>query len=478
MKFYVKALTYKKPSANRFFIGGVLKINQIVLIMASLLSSSIFAQETFFQENSAQVAYVQKNRLQTIDIRNAITLTIKMHPELKKFANQAEMYKGYAQQAGIQSRAEIGFLVEDALGTGKHSGFKSAQSTLSISWLLDGELAQRKMAAATIQGSTVKLEREIKALDLAAQTTRYFIQVLVNEERLTLAKLSLKQSIKSFEAVKKRVKLGKSSLVDKLKSRAEVAKRELVVEDLTHEVDASKYQLLAQWQGQDLTQNKQHKEIKIIGSLLSLPDIFLTDGTNFNLLFNKLKQTPSISLFATKQRIAQSEIELARIATKPLWQFTTGLRRFETTDDFGLVAGISIPFGDAKQNDGKIRALRASQNQLKTESLALVHKLNTQLYVLIEQLKHSSHVIHAVTENIIPLLEQAFVEAEKAYNIGLYSYTEWVNTQQALLNAQSDLIDAYQNAHLNNIEIERLTGMSLFTINKVALPFKTINNEK
>jgi cobalt-zinc-cadmium efflux system outer membrane protein len=197
------------------------------------------------------------------------------------------------------------------------------------------------------------------------------------------------------------------------------------------------------------------------------------------MLFNKLAQTPSVSIFATKQRIAQSEIELARIDTKPLWQFTAGLRRYETTDDFGLVAGISIPFGESNQNKGKIKALTASQNKLETESVALVHKLNTQLYVLIEQLKHSHHVIQAVTDNIIPVLEQTFSEAEKAYTVGKYSYTDWMNTQQALLNAQSDLIAAYQNAHLNNIEIERLTGSSLIAIYQASgAPLNNKSNEK
>jgi len=450
MKFYFKTCVCKKPIASRFFVRVHHKRKSILLILISLLSTSIFAQEA---------------SLRAIDLRSAITQTISMHPELRSFAIQNKVYSGYAQQAGIKSRPQIGFTIEDALGTGDHGGFKSAQSTLSISWLLDDDLVQHKVKTAKQYGSTVILEREVKALDLAAQTARYFVQVLVNKERLTLAKLSLKQAKNSFAAVNKRVTAGKSSLVDKLKSQAEVAKRELVVDDLTHEVDASKYQLFSQWiqKNSKNADNEQHKESKVIGSLLSLP---LSDNSDFNSLFNKLTQTPSVNLFATKQRIAQSEIELARIETKPLWQFSTGLRRYEATDDFGLVAGVSIPFGEPNQNQGKIKALRASQSQLETESLALVHKLNTQLYILIEQLKHSSHVIHAVTINIIPILEQAFKEAEKAYSVGKYSYTEWMNTQQALLNAQSGLIAAYQNAHLNNIEIERLTGMSILTINK------------
>jgi len=457
MKLFGQSFTNKKPTANRFLLRRYLKFSSALLVVTSTISG---------------YAYSEVSTLKSVDLSTAISQTISLHPELKVFANQAERYKGYAQQASIQSRPEIGLTIEDALGTGDHSGFKSAQSTLSISWILDNSLVKSRVANAKVQGSTVALEREIKALDLAAQTARYFIQVLVNEERLKLAKMSLNQAIKSFEAVTKRVKAGKSSLVDKLKSQAEVAKKELVVEDLTHEVDASKYQLLAQWQGQG--QSEQHKETNIIGSLLSLSQLKDVDS-----LFTHLKQLPSVSLFATKHRIAQSEIELARIETKPLWKFSTGLRRYETTDDFGLVAGISIPFGDANQNEGQIRALRASQSELATESQALVHKLNTQLYVLIEQMKHSQHVIHAVTEKVIPVLEQAFEQAEKAYKAGMYSYTEWMNTQQELLNAQSGLIGAYQNAHLNNIEIERLTGTSLFAINKASnVPFNKTSNEK
>ncbi|MFT5759481.1 MAG: cobalt-zinc-cadmium efflux system outer membrane protein [Alteromonadaceae bacterium] len=468
MKLFAQSCTNKKSTDKRFF--SKLNCSYAVLIITSTLSA---------YTNAA----TSPNK--SIDLPSAIAQTIYMHPELKSFAHQADIYKGYTQQAGISSRPEIDFTLQDALGTGEHSGFKSAQSTLSIAWILDDSLVKSRVKTAKTQGSALALEREIKALDLAAQTARYFIQVLVYEEQLKLAKLSLTQAVDSFKSVTKRVKAGKSSLVDKLKSQAEVAKRELVLEDLSHEVDASKYQLLAQWQGQG--QAGQHKETHIIGSLLSLPHIALSNSHDVDSLFTHLKKLPSVSLFATKQRIAQSEIELARIETKPLWKISTGLRRYETTDDFGLVAGVSIPFGDSNQNQGKINALRASQSELETASKALIHQLNTQLYVLIEQMKHSQHVIHAMTENVIPVLEQAFVEAEKSYKVGRYSYTEWTNTQKELLAAQSDLIAAYQNAHLNHIEIERLTGASLLpfiktfdkVINKASnAPFNALFHEK
>ena len=180
MNFYFNPLTYKKPTGGRFFV----RISQRVLLaFITLIPTMTFAQD---------------EALSAVDLRTAITQTVNMHPELRSFAIQTEMYSGYAQQAGITSRPQIDFTVEDALGTGDHSGLKSAQSTLSISWLLDGDLVERKVKTAKHYGSTVAIEREVKALDLAAQTARYFVQVLVNKERLTLSLIHISEPTRPY----------------------------------------------------------------------------------------------------------------------------------------------------------------------------------------------------------------------------------------------------------------------------------------
>ena len=176
MKFYFKSHSCKKPSASRFFTCKNIKLKSTAFILISLFSGTIFSQEKSFK---------------TINLHTAIAQTVNMNPELTPFTIKSNVYKGYTEQAGFQSRPQIDFSIEDTLGTGEQSGFKNAQSTLSISWLLDGQLARERMTAAEANSSTVILEREIKTLDLAAQTARYFIQVLANKERLQLAEISL-----------------------------------------------------------------------------------------------------------------------------------------------------------------------------------------------------------------------------------------------------------------------------------------------
>ena len=164
---------------------------------------------------------------------------------------------------------------------------------------------------------------------------------------------------------------------------------------------------------------------------------------------------------SSAQRNAQSQIEKARIEAHPQWQFSAGLRRYEATDDFGFVAEVSIPWGSKDYNAGTVAALQAEQAVLDSQQTALLQQLDAQLYVLLQEMKHSYHVIQTVDDHIVPTLESALQEAREAFEKGQLSYSQWSELRRELLGAQSQLLDAYLSLHLQHIEIQRLTGTSL-----------------
>jgi cobalt-zinc-cadmium efflux system outer membrane protein len=176
---------------------------------------------------------------------------------------------------------------------------------------------------------------------------------------------------------------------------------------------------------------------------------------------DKLKKSPYITQFATATRIAQSQLELARIEAKSQWQFSAGLRRYEATDDFGLVAGVSVPFGASDRNAGTISTLQAKQDVLEVEQVALMQKLDSQLYVQLQEIAHARHVIDAFEKTIIPTLEVTLKEAVRAFELGQLSYSQWSDIRRDLLNAQSELLNTYESLHLQHFEIQRLTGASI-----------------
>ena len=108
---------------------------------------------------------------------------------------------------------------------------------------------------------------------------------------------------------------------------------------------------------------------------------------------------------------------------------------------------------------GTMAALRAKQDVLASQQQALMQKLDAQLYVLLQEMAHSHHVIETIQLEIIPVLENALTEAGQAFDIGKLSYNQWSDIRRELLSAQNQLLDAYQSLHLQHIEIQRLTGV-------------------
>ena len=397
-----------------------------------------------------QLAYSQNAETpKTLVLREAISLALSKHPEMAVFTHQRNALNAKVQQASKLPRPTIGFTLEDALGSGAHSNFGAAQSTLNIAWVLEQRAIDSRVNAAKSALTQVDFDTEIKALDISAHTAKLFIEALIFEQRLQLAKLAEQQADSALTAIRGRVEAGKSLSIEQFQSEAELVRRGLEVEDLEHELEASRYQLVAQWGG-------EAKQYMLSGDLLSVPVI-----ENLPSQLAKLKEHPALLAFANQQRIAQSEIELARIEARPKWQVTAGIRRFETTDDFGLVAGISIPFGNDQRSLGEVQVIQAKQAEYQSQAEVLARTLNTQLFVLLQNMKHSKHVIDTLTDQVVPLLDKASAEASKAYNIGRIGYLEWTSIRQELLSTQAQLLDAYQAIHLQHIEIQRLTGVAL-----------------
>ncbi|WP_044833523.1 TolC family protein [Thalassomonas actiniarum] len=384
----------------------------------------------------------------SLSLNDAVSLTLAQHPQLKKYAYQREAAKGMMQQAGVSTPVNINLDVEDVIGTGSYSGLSAMQTTLSISWLLEDEILKSRVKVAGEQAQASDLARQGEALDLAAETAAIFITLLAQKEQLKLAKLAEAQAKKVLENITVRMKAGKSNLVDQLRAKAALSQKALVVEDLNHEVKASRAQLAAQWQGD--------ADIQISGSLQDIPSIEALNATD-----EKLKNHPRLKTFAARQRLAQAEIALAKVTEEPAWKINTGFKRNEQLNDFAFTVGISIPFGSENRNQGKILALQAQQNEQQAQADAWYQGISTRILLLTHKLKHNRHVIQGLGSETIPTLELANVKAGQAYRTGSYSYTDWYAVQQELLAAQTKLITAYANIHLNKIELERLTGASI-----------------
>jgi cobalt-zinc-cadmium efflux system outer membrane protein len=83
------------------------------------------------------------------------------------------------------------------------------------------------------------------------------------------------------------------------------------------------------------------------------------------------------------------------------------------------------------------------------------------LFALYEELQHSLHRAITLRDQILPRVEVALVETQRAFELGRYSYFELRAAQDDALRARTEATVALIDAHRNVIEIEALTGAAL-----------------
>ena len=386
----------------------------------------------------------------TISLREAITRTIEHNPDLRAFDYQRKAQQGRVLQAGRAPSPELNLALEDALGTGAHKGMDSAQTTLSIGWVLERGVRQRHIDAARAGSSLVSVEADIKQLDAAAETARRYLVSLAYQARRVNADKTVQLAEETTDAVRKRVKAGKTPEAELSRAQAELARRKLQREDIEHELRSANRRLAAQW-GETTPDF-----VRVEGDIISRPQL-----ASFETLESRLQQNPEFARLLSDRRLKKAELLLAQAQNKPSWRVNVGVRHIASSNDMAFVTGITIPFGKRTRNPGRIAEADANLEKTNLEKSAAQIRIKTSLFVIYEKLKHSLHVTDALRGEIIPPLEQALIETRRAYNLGRYSYLELRSVQAELLDAHNAIIESSVDAQRNIIEIERLTGVRI-----------------
>lgn len=385
-----------------------------------------------------------------IGLNEAVARTLARNPELAAFGYQLRAQDGRVLQAGLAPNPELSFTVENALGTGEFSGTDAAEATLSIAWILERGVRQRRVDTAHAGVSLLAVEADIKRLDAAAETARWFFSCLSNQARMVNAKEAVRLAHETVKAVQKRVTAGKSPQAELARAQAELARMELKREDIEHELLSATRRLAAQWG------ETEPQFTRVSGDLMTLPDT-----ASFEDLKTRISENPDIARFLSKQRVDEAELHLARAQRKPSWRVSAGVRRLEISDDEALVANITLPLALRNRNQGRIAEAQANLAQTNADADAARIRNETLLFVIYQELQHSMHRISTFRDDVIPRLEQALTDTRSAYELGRYSYFEWRTVQQDLLEARSSLVEASVDAHQKAIEIERLTGVRI-----------------
>lgn len=416
-----------------------------VAFVLALINAVSFAE--------SQVAATQT----TLSLNQAIAKTIEHSPELKSFGYQVQVQEGLLVQAGLAANPELRMEFENVLGTGDFNSFDRLETTLSIGWVLEHAVRKQRVNVAQAGVSLWHTEAEIARINAAAETARRFLACLANQERLLNAKEAVELAQETIKAVQKRVAVSKSPRAELARSQADLAIKKLEHDDVQHAVETSYRRLAAQWG------DNQVNFTQVSGNLFTLPTT-----ASFDVLKDRIENNTEFTRILSQQRVNEAELRLAKAMSKPQWQISAGVRRFEEQDDQALVLDFTVPLTFKNRNQGKIAATNAKLAKLNADSKVVQVRINAQLFELHQELIHSIHRTTALRDVIIPAVTQAAQDSQQAYERGRYSYLEWQAVQASLLDSKKKLLEAVISAHLHVIEIEQATGVQITQASKFA----------
>jgi cobalt-zinc-cadmium efflux system outer membrane protein len=395
---------------------------------------------------------------QELTLAAAIERTLARNPELTVYAPRLAAARARSAGAALRPPLELQAETQDVLGTGRASGFDSAETTFALSHVLElGGKRGLRAAAADASAALIAAERAAAELDVLAEVTRRFIHVASDQEHLALTMRVTALAADNVNAASARVAAARAPDVELRRARVTSARAAVEQEHAEHELLTSRRKLAAMWGDSEATFER------VSADLYALPP-----SEGYEQLVARLAQNPDFLRFATEERLRDAELRVAEAHARTDLTVRAGLRVLHDTNDEAFVLGVTMPLQSAARARSSISVARAERAQTEAELHAHRVRAEAQLYELFQELGHAITEADALRTTVLPEMQAALEATRFAFERGRYSYLEWVDAQRELVEVERALIDAAANAHLYRTEIERLTGESLETPTEVS----------
>jgi cobalt-zinc-cadmium efflux system outer membrane protein len=378
----------------------------------------------------------------------AIEQTLARNPELRVYAPRLTGARERAETAALAPPFELQAETQDAFGTGRASGFDTAETTFALSQVIElGGKRGLRFDAATATTAMIDAERAAAELDVLAEVTRRLIHVAADQEHLGLTMRATALATDNVDAATARVAAARAPEVELRRARVTSARAAVEQEHAEHELATSRRKLAAMWGDSEATFERVSADLYV-----------LPPSEGYEALVGRLARNPDFARFASEERLRDAELRVAEAHARTDLTVRAGVRLLHDTNDEAFVFGVTMPLFSAARARSGIAAARADRQQTAAARDAHRVRAEAQLFELFQELRHAITEAEVLRTTVLPEMEAALEATRYAFDRGRYSYLEWVDAQRELVEVQRALIDASANAHLYRTEIERLTG--------------------
>lgn len=387
-----------------------------------------------------------------LTLTEALRRTLARSPELEIYASEVEAREGDLTQAGMYPNPEMSVEFENFAGSGAFSGTDRAETTALLSQRIElGGKRSQRVAVSALDKQIAQREYHEARTALRAQTRRFFIAVLVAQERLALTEDQARLADQVLATVDQRIASGKAPEVQRLHFASLRVETELRREQARRELLAARTALAALW-GAD-----QADFERVQGELQELPVI-----PEWAALVEMIEKSPHIGRQTAVIERAARTIALERALGTPDLTLSVGGKNFEESGDQALVAGLSIALPLFDRNQGALAAAKARAAKARSALRTTELRLRTELGALWQRLQVTRNEANLLQEKLLPTLRQGFEATSYGYRAGKFGYLEVLEAEQRLFAARQRYIDTLKNFHDTRAGLEALLGRDVF----------------
>jgi len=385
-----------------------------------------------------------------LSLREAIARTLKGNPELLVFPTAKRVVEAERLQANFRPNPSLDLTAENFVGPSAARDQQQITLTLSQVIELGGKRAYRFGAADAAVG-TVEAEYVIARLDALSEMARRFTDTAQSQAEIELADraVALAQSIAT--SVERRIKAGAASTAERNRAQVVLVRARIDAGRARSDLAARRIALAAMWGEQEADFDIVRADLEQLPPLIPIAPIL-----------DQLQQSPAFARFAAERRLREAERKLSRAQAVPDLTVGLGVRRISLSNDYTLVASLSMPLPVYNRNQGEIAAATARIEVSDAEREAAHLRMRAVLYGLYQEAVQA-RTRAAVKNEATPQAEQALLLTQRGFDNGRFSFLELADAQRQVLELRSQLIEAYGDAHRLDAEIERLIGQPIAT---------------
>jgi len=396
----------------------------------------------------ASESHESEKPLTAITLQEAVSRALANNPGIKATRLDVDIQQARRDAGSLSTPYRLDTEIENFAGTDTVSGFDSAETTLQVSKTLElGDKRQYRTELGDAEVSLTRMEATVRELELAAEVSRRYAELLRKQEQLNLVAESVSISGRTLRIVQRRVTTGRASEAEESNANVELSRTELIGKRLQFEIASLRFALSSLW-GSTTPEFTQ-----ATGDISSMPAV-----PDYSTLETRLAENPYLRRIATNSRILVAQRRLAESRQSPDILLSAGVRHLAATDDVAMVVSFSMPFGSGGRAEPLVRESNLAISRIPMTQEEKLLNLQSTLFGFYQVLLATRTEYDTLTNIIIPEAERAARFYERGFELGSYSLLELTAAQERLLALRGNALDAAASFHLTLIEIESLLG--------------------